>query len=802
MEQSLSIIYSQRPYEYIQIDNKNRLNEIFQSIDKSQKNSLFLFEDEKIYKYIFFYHAINNLFRNSENTRETIPVETPVSYNNIEYIYKGIDEDNLINLEEVPAKRVGQNSPVTLKILNTPLNFKKIILLGNSKRGRSQEIDSSLLSDFLDLSIPNIQITESILVVCNHKVIEDITSGEFTINNEEYYHSEVFPTVKLARDSMNYTYFKNKRSKNNIERLPTIIFSSSLSQATMAISEDFSLSEFNTKITDVIVIGDNFLTELNLPELFDLEDITHDLDINYSVYGSSKTTYSYQFEKLFKNLPIYSWTPPYVNNSDVFKLDPVKSNLKFDKAIENIDNYINELRHDHNISLVFRFLKIKSLMLKQFSVDPLNDDLLAKEISEVKNYDIIDDSILSPLQDQKRHFHNYSSHLLKVLKEDNDYTLLVCNEMYNQAISFLNYHQLNNECITEEEYSSRNDDLSLRIVSPYISKKFLIHIITSFKGKECRLIYPKTIKNYIEKNISYINYSTHKNEVNNLVDKNQLLDNDWYFNIPKDSPYSNLPEQSILIDKENDIFNDIEDFITSKSSELNLTDKEFKNEELFTLYTMESEKIFFANRNSYFYYLDSENKILRKNCSDFLEGDDLLFLSIPYTNDLLYDKKESLINIKSQTSKGIEVITEEDIILNDYWKNTFRSYSDRFKLTIGQLSDRFSRIGFIKSNAFYQAWLNSENNTIVPQDAQFIFYIGKLTDNDELVKNYKTYFEASSKIRRVLRSKRSDLSDSLLGKNYEELLKENHTFSVTHERIKHIKSSVLNSDSSTINTLI
>lgn len=796
MDKSLSVLLYHSPFEYISNTTKEQLNNIANILNNKSEGDLILLQDETLFKYSFFIHAIQNLFRNNDNSSLDIPEGAPVSYKNKRYYFQGI-HGKFIKLEEVPPKRKGKNYyPLIRNLLYSEETMDDIAMLTKTVRGKNKEINLSLLTDFLNLSPKKINIKNSLLVVCSQDFINEIHQSKFNVKNTHYSYSDIFSSVKVSSYNLDHVYIKSNKFDTITEIPPAVIFVSSLYQAANIIESKYSEKELFTKIRDVIVIGDSFLSENYLTDLNNLSDLTINENIELSLYGSSSNIYSKSYSDLTNEFRLYSWSPQYVNFSNSFSFEYVRPNEDFNNKIYKLNSYINQYKDNYDIYLKIKLYQIKNILLKQFFVSDINKTMLNNELLLLSHYDIFDDEFLQSLDENNRHLYNFTNHLKNILKFDNEYILIIDESMNQVATKFILEHNLDNRVITESEYYKYSYNSSYKFISISPSKKMLVKYITSYRGKDFRVIYPGPHTNSIQSFNNYINFMTSKSEQYNLLDSSFRIDENWAL---KDNSHNltDTIDNPISTDEIDDLIHQYSiDLADSKQSQANL------NNIPLTVFTMKSKRIFFANDNSYFYYLNEDGLFAKEKTSDFMVGDKIYFLDLPYTNELFYQDKNELINLTSLTFNGVESISEDDIRLNNYWKTSLRDYYKKFRLTVTELSLQFERLGYYKSVTFYQNWLDSNKNIILPQDELFIFYIGKLTNDKNLIENYKVYYEASSKIRRVLRSKRGYMNDSLLGKSPSDIITDLKKINITMETIENVTSDLYTLDSTIVNRLI
>lgn len=795
MDKSLSLLLYQSPFEYISNTTKEQLNIIANIFDNESNGNLILLQDKNILKHTFMMHAIKNLYNNN-NSISNFPEGAPVIYINKRYYFKGI-HDNYIQLEEVSPKRRSKNySPLIRKLPFNEEIMNKIKIVTKTVHGKNQEINLNLLTDFLNLTESEININKSLLVVCNQDFINEIHKAKFTVKGSDYSYSDIFPSVKISTYNLEHKYLKSNSLDQITEIPPAVIFVSNLYQAANIIENRYSEKELYTEIKNIVVVGDSFLSDNYLTDLNNLTDLTVTEGIQLTLYGSSSNIYAQSYSNLINEFKIHSWSPQYVNFSDSFNIEYVRPNEEFNNKIAELDNYIEKYLDSHDIYLKIKLYQIKNILLKQFFVSDMNKIRLNNELLLLSQYDIFEDDFLQSLDKNKRHLYNFTNHVKNILKFDSDYILIIEENMIQQATEFLAEHKLDNRIISEADYFkySYNSDYNFVSISP--SKKMLIKYIISYRGKDFKIIFPDSFQDNIQSFNNYINYMTRKTERYNLLSSNLRIDDSWMLG----------SNDLIQLDSGTDSFSpdEIDDLILKHSKRLSNFDEytpQLNNISL-TVFTMKSGRVFFANENSHFYYLNKDGLFTKEKSSEFMIGDRIFFLNLPYTNELFYQDINELTNLTSLTLNGVETISDDDLRLNNYWKTSLREYYKKFNLTVTELSHRFERLGYYKSVTFYQNWLDSDKNIILPQDESFIFYIGTLTKDEELINNFKDYYEASSKIRRVLRSKRGYMSDSILGRSYSDISNDFKKINITMETIENINSDLYTLDSTIINTLI
>lgn len=796
MEKSLSLLLYYSPFEYISKTTKEQLNIITNILNNKSNGNLMLLQDENILKYTFFIHAIQNLLNNNDNSALDISEGTPVSYKNKRYYFQGI-HNNYIKLEAVPPKKKGKHdSPLIRKFPFSEEVMADITILTKTVRGKNQKINLNLLTEFLNLPERKMKITKSLLVVCNQDFINEVHNAVFTITGTNYSYSDIFSSVKISNYNLEHNYLKSNSFDNIIETPPAVIFVPSLYQAEKVMANKYSESELYTEIQDVVIIGDSFLSDNFLTDLNNLADLTTNKNMNLNLYGLSSNIYSKSYSSLTNEFKIHSWSPQYINFASSFNFEYVRPNKEFNNKITELDKYIEKYKESHDIYLKIKLYQIKNILLKQFFVSDLNKTMLNNELLLLSHYDIFKDEFLRSLDDNNRHLYNFTNHLKSIINFDSDYIIIIDESMFQQANEFLVEHNLDNRIILESDYFkySYNPDYKFISISP--SKKMLIKYITSYRGKDFRIIYPDAYADNIQSFNSYINYMTKMSERYNLLSSSSLVDDTWMLssNNPNQLDSTHLP---ITDDEIDELINKHPIALSNYGENTSM----LKNISL-TVFTMKSRRVFFANENTYFYYLDENDLFTKAKSSEFIIGERVFFLDLPYTNELFYQNIDALTNLSSITLNGLETISDKDLKLNNYWKTSLRDYYKNSRLTVTELSHRFERLGYRKSVTFYQNWLDSDKNIILPQDESFIFYIGKLTKDENLITHYKDYYEASSKIRRVLRSKRGYMNDSILGKSYSDLANDFKEINITTETIENINTDLYTLDSTIINTLI
>ncbi len=747
------------------------------SINTKSRSAFFL-EEEKYFPYIILGESYINTRSNYASSTafkiEEIDRDSPIAYKNKQYFFRGIEEneeEDLVVLEEVPPKRKStKHSSVIVKIKVASAN-ELITPVLDVKRGGNHHNISTYLSELLGMPKDMFSVSKSCLFISNMKEISKVKDLKININNKSFNFTTLCPSVLLTNHNKSYRYLgvKSKRIKNL--DIPTNIFTTQLISATHFLEDHLynESNKFKTEISKIVIIGNQYMNTSQGSYLYDLIDLAEEADIPIHYYGTTDTIYISSLQEIIKEFEIYAWTPKYINQPDNIKFDIVKSNSAFHKSMEKINSYIMELEEQGLSYLKIRVMELKNLVFQQVYKDKQTTELLSSKLIDLQLFFSFDENILKEFYTlfDNRYPHNVTKQIKQHLEKDNEIVLVVPIHYKGPANRLIKDYDLENKVITSEDVPVVTDNSNSRFLLSPLPRKDLVKWLTRFKGEELTLLFPhEDIKN-VNGFINYINKSIDKLEKNNLLNSLYPSNKEWMLPLLEEESYD-IP------------FNhDVETPITEPNASFLSTLEEVKNNieykesnggktvKINRVFHLENFRFLASTQNFKPFYIDDQNFIKQDKNSKFQIGDQILLLDIPYSNELYYEtlqKGENYFPSNFSHYSNINEIREMDI----EWKKQLRDYYDKHRLTPTLLADRFAKVGFVKSVGFFQSWINPESVNLLPQDSDFIKYIGLLTENMKLQNNYMEYYNASRKLKREFRNIRRAMVNSLINNKYDE----------------------------------
>ena len=169
------------------------------------------------------------------------------------------------------------------------------------------------------------------------------------------------------------------------------------------------------------------------------------------------------------------------------------------------------------------------------------------------------------------------------------------------------------------------------------------------------------------------------------------------------------------------------------------------------------------------FILEKDGKIKRITTSEIKVNQEVLEILIPYSDEFYRQRLKKI----DGTNRGTNCFRDINIFeYYDYiWKRKFIKYINENNLNIKQLKTKFEKLGFQeKSLPFYKRWSSFETIQIVPQNREFIKFIGHIIGDVDIANNYEQYALASENVKRRLTETRDRFIASIDGKYLEDII--------------------------------
>lgn len=764
--------------------------------EQKEGNNIFIMPKDNDYLLItqIIYNSINyslhNIFESNEDILDVIKIGDTVEYNKALACFEGVENKYIV----LKFKDGTIRFPLNLRYKISKYNGDAMILnkmpnkiISNTKKTKS------LLSEILNIEALEIckEIKKTILIVANKDKVNDIIKYlEIKVGEHSRVSiSEVF-TMAYYSSKDNCHFYKGNSKKEE----PLLKFTSKT-----YIAKD--LVRTNKKINSIVFIPKKVINEdlIDLVQIYkrktieNIFTIVNPIDIErrinddfiengFKIKEIKFNDLNLLSTDLYKKKQMY-----FINNynNGLFKYNIIneilitKSRNQMNKSCKSL---LNNFQEDNDIAryiITARRLckRLTSVLIplseyeritkiygkNEFTIEYCNDDLYSQN-SQLKIRNLNDDAI--------RNIEMIWQCIQEIYYEINK-----CNCKWDKLNEIIKFSLGQKSSLIIENKHMRN------VTKHYIRERFpnkynlVIEDINSNKGK----LYDTTLIGGILDENLYCNYKRYNS--NNVIVLGYRYENQFYKLSEK--RYMKFVKNNIEIDlveiDESTIVGDVSEEAEIDSS-IHL---ENEIESLIAIryipdvkvgggYSQEQTKceavLIFTNGKKAFItqqynaYVINENKeeLMQKKLKDLRAGDILIFIE-GIERDLVDTIIQQLMSLKE-----IKEAYSNDYNLSKEWKKILKEYSNKNKFTLRDLSEKLKLLGISRESATIRSWIIDA--IVGPQEEEVYEAIGKLTQSEFIINNYKKIFESCNNIRRLQIKVRKAIVKSLLKDNNLETL--------------------------------
>lgn len=774
MDAVMQVLISNRPFGYISKNIRKVLKD-FLAYESIGESYAYQYLNSSYYKELILLICLTVSYKNISNGEkidiEELDIGTKILFQKEYYTFEGQDKISEGYYILVPAYK--KKNSVT-RILKKNVIESGASVVTNTKRRKVNSAKEDLGKQ-LGLSSINWTNKDSVLILVEKKVLNEIMNVQFNINDKSSYLGEIC-TAKYLKESL---VFEQLPHSNSTEK-PMVIFSSNMGAVIEYLDEnDGEISEKR-----VYAIGDKWFANGQLSNLITLEDACSDFDIPMTIFSSVVSVMDeVKFEFLKKMKEEFCWLESEEYSSMKISFELVSSNEVFSNALTKLNEYLEEI-HDiptlrYLVKLLKRFLKMNysqvignshTLEQQMIIVSKYMEKLSLEETEEIAEilYDIY-----------SNRFGYQNKKVIESIRKEDRCALVLMEEMVEETktiyknddmITILPY----NEMISEDLYGVFG---TIILLSPYEKdrKKWL----SSYLSNRIVVVLPALQK-------TYLTYSLRKDK--KIIQRLYTLDNSYS---EKDSAYLKAINEYLEkikkeeIEKDNnenkalfdelDNEDDAQKVYSSLINNLMNAGSEFENESEKQFVNvvhgidLESGGNLFGTGFGKVFILQ-ENYCKKVDVSNVQIGQNIVEFEIPYSDAFYREqfKKYNFTNEKFNISK-----LNENVSLDYFWKNILLDYIKKERINPTQFKERMNKLGAMdKSTVFYKTWSSLDKMPILPRDSSFIHYVGMLTENSELINEPEKYYNASEKVKRNLNHERDRFIESLDGEQFDEIIKD------------------------------
>ena len=761
------------------IDNIDEIYEVFQdSICTSEDKNNLLITDKKIgvdiellvilginiYMEDLKKHS-NDILSNLESGQLVVYEGKKYKYKQCEIIktgyYKGVEKivletkNGTIKIDKSQAYKISRY-------------FGESEKLDKMEKHKTIENSRYLISKLLNQNVEELDgiLNQQIIVVFeSKKYMQDILNNtNIEINGEKYEFSRVFPS-RYYSDKDSYINLKG----NTFHSKPIFLFTSRFDVADSILGEN----EYCNKL---IFLGEKtYDKSLTIIEDYILEEEQLDKVIFYNTYEKIST-----IDKLIENdIKVYALENinprKYKVDNILIDCEKVNTLLYFSKRL-----LINLLNLDIDFFDKEKFIRSAFILLKMYQVlcipiCELEEKLILdeslkrlKEITEsVSEYESIYNKLLKVYENFKNiydelYLSNPKFDLLQSISDKNSIIILnndseinfiqkidiIYKAIYklkdlkyinleNEKLIFISFYD--NKFINQFDLYNSNDMKNIFYYTEAIKYNTLARNLNKnlqllyknnkskykFQNEYINLInyrYDRVILNEDKNdyyNIKDINYIQYKDDINNKVFEYEDIEEDYYY----------------------DLFNKSKEILDKRIYNSGVHDYDY-------IYNMKAcKKIIFSNNQ--FAYL---TKNYKASCIDINDNYVVKSIDKISINDRLIftnDKSEEDIDLMFEKIVNSNIFKKqynEDFENVNYFKSIVKNYAQKYDNDYTLLSIELSHYGIEKVPQAIKQW--TENKIVGPREKEVYEIIGKITNDNKLLNEWKVIYNSSEIIRK------------------------------------------------------
>ncbi|MHC5268416.1 hypothetical protein ACYSNO_04400 [Enterococcus sp. LJL98] len=784
MDAVMQLLISTNPFGYISRNLRKVLND-FLECETLGESYAYQYLNSSYYKELILLICLMVSYKNISNGEkiniDNLDIGTNILFQKEYYIFEGRDKmDGYYRL--IPKYK--KKNPVT-RILKKSVIENEASVVSDVKRRKVRNTKE----DFgKQLGLSSISWTNeySVIVLLEKKILNEIMNVQFNINGRYSYLGE-FCIAKYLKETIVFEQLPH----SNFAEKPMVIFSSNVG----AVIEYLDENDGNVLEKRVYVIGDKWFSNGQYSNLFTLEDACDDFGIPMTVFSSVPSVMDESKVNFLKKMgKEFCWLESEEFKKIEISFEFVSSNEKFEKAIEELNEYIRDISESPRLKyldrLLKRFLKMNYNQIIGYSNTVEQQMIIVSEYMEKFNLEESEkiSGILYDIYCNRFGFQNKK--IIETIRNRDKCALVVMDEMVEEAKKIY----MTDDMLTVLPYSETiHEDLygmfdSVILLSPYARdrKKW----ISSYLTNKFFVVFPDFQKKYLtyslkkDKRIIQCLY-TLDNSYSDRDSAYLKAINKYYEKTEREIQMNNNFDKKMLydeLDKEGDprkeYANLLDNLIVTTSGTENESEKQLVN----VVYgiDLESGKNIFGTEFGKVFILQ-ENFCKKIDVNNIQNGQNIVEFDIPYSDAFYREqfKKYNFINEKNADSRF-----DENLKNDFFWKNILLEYIEKRGVTPTQFKERMDKLGAVdKSIAFYGSWSSIDKMPILPRDSKFIHYIGLLTKNSELTNEPNKYYNASAIVKKNLNYERDRLMDSIDGRKLNEIMKDSSIRSYSVDKV-------------------
>lgn len=198
------------------------------------------------------------------------------------------------------------------------------------------------------------------------------------------------------------------------------------------------------------------------------------------------------------------------------------------------------------------------------------------------------------------------------------------------------------------------------------------------------------------------------------------------------------------------------------------------------------EQILFSKFYSAVVFDRMAQKVVETSPDKLVPGDVLVFTKRDdYTRNIVDLIFEQLLQ-NQKLAKDVQDAAEKAI----YWKEALRKYKNQEGLTYRGIAKAMKKLGSTLQEVTIRQWLDEESHIVGPRNADTMVLIAKLTNDELMMRNPQSYFEACRLVRHYRREILNLIAQAINDKLSNKIPEKGSVFEVVYDHVEHLSETM------------
>lgn len=774
-----SFLAENHPFGYVSKQKKQIMDEIY-SLSQHNKKYTYQYLNEDYYREIIllicFDYVLQRLQSDKQFSVKNLKLNDPLEYEGKYYFFEGCSDNGMCILK--PDTRSKNSYVQSVPVARLEKNAHKTKTV---KKRRA----SGYLNEFakcFGLDLKGLANNEQIAVLLPKNIYEEIIGSCFLVNGKKLFFSQICASSYLTSGGSIQTSLHTDSAET-----PFMLFSSSASELVNYIDDG------EAPLKAVYVFGDKWFAQHNLPDTLSLPDLAEMNDWPIAFFSSNGVILNNDSLKLINDIgPDRNWL---FECKEKLYLKIVHTNEDFDNNTNQLMDLLKEMDEDPSLRYLSKLTW--NAVRTSLSLATINSAILKYQINQITEYvkvrkiigklDITNNLrslLINRFGAQMR------KTILKVVNDNSKYALIVSNDLKKEYKSLFKQANVTifsfRDPITEDMYDKFD---TIILVNPYTHERR--KWVQAFLARNVIIMIPEVFLRPFQRSINNEKHLILSFKNNTKLDTNTFFENSYERSLK--SLLANikdfLSKRQLSTNNSNKVIEDIgiteemetnEDEVLS-SDEIYEAKIKLRAKDLSDNYTDDTQvtvhKVFWLTNGYQFYGTDNariltvnqDGILIRRNINDVTKNDKIVDFDIPYSDSYYRNWFKKL-------SEKVIFAKDKDEVNDFQWKRTFINYINRCGYSAVLLKRKMELLGAPSHTvSYYAVWSDINKMPILPREALFIRYVGKLTGDNNIRDNYLSFYKSSEVIKKKFSESRET---ELVGMNHKELSNINQNYRI------------------------